>query len=314
VTDEDLEARLEQLRQSKAEYVNLDPREAAEGDVAVVSLRSVEGLEGEPMEASDLKIELGSSQTLPAFNEIIGMEPGDAKKITVEYPAEYGQERLAGKKVGFIVTLDMIQRKELPELNDEFAKDLGDFQSVDELKETVRNNTRREREMAAQRTAKDAIVDKLGDLHDFAVPEAYIDRQIEIYIDRFVTDQGMDPAKVKLDPARVKEAMRERAVKEVRSSLVLERIAEREAIHATQEEVDSEVQRFAKQNREPVAAVRKRFEDNGTMGRIANAIRTEKTLNFLFENARKEAPQPGSETAAEDSPETTPAESSEGEA
>ncbi len=302
ITGEALDARLQQLRESKAEYVNLDPREAATGDTAVVSLESVGGLEGEPMKANDLKIELGSPQTLPAFNEIAGMEPGDAKKITVEYPEEYGQERLAGKKVDFIVTLDGLQRKELPELNDEFAKDLGDFQSLDELRETVRRNMHRELEMQAQRAAKDQLVDKFTDQHDFAVPEAYVDRQVEIFIQRFAQEQGVDINKMKIDPARIKDAMRERAVKEVRSSLILEKIGEIENIHATQEEVDSEVQRFSKQQREPIAAVRKRFEENGTIVRIANAIRTEKVLNFLFENARKEAPpaeEPMEASAAE---------------
>jgi trigger factor len=301
ITDEALAARLEQLRESKAEFVNLDPREAAAGDVAVVSLESVGGLDGEPMKANDLKIELGAAQTLPAFNEIVGMEPGDAKKITVEYPDEYGQERLAGKKVDFIVTLDGLQRKELPELNDEFAKDLGDFQSVDELRDTVRRNMHRELETNAQRAAKDQLVDKYADLHDFAVPEAFVDRQVEIFIGRFAQEQGIDLNKMNIDPSKVKEAMRDRAVKEVRTSLLLEKIGDTENINTTQEEVDQEVQRFSRQQREPIAAVRKRFEENGTIGRIANAIRTEKILNFLFENAVKEAP---SEVPAEAAAET----------
>lgn len=299
VSPEDVTTRLEELRRSKADYVNLDPREAAEGDVAAVSLQSVGGLEGEPMQASDLKIELGAPETLPAFNEIVGMEPGDAKKITVSYPEQYGQARLAGKTVDFIVTLDTLQRKELPELNDDFAKDLGDFQSLEELKDTIRRNIFHEREVAAQRTAKDAIVNSLTEAHDFPVPETYVDRQIEIYIDRFVNDQGLDPKKLKLDPQRIKSAMRDRAVKEVRSSLILERIGTAENIETTQDEVDAELQRFARQQREPVAAVRKRFDEDGTTGRIAHAIRTEKTLNFLFENARKEAPQPKEEPAPE---------------
>ena len=155
--------------------------------------------------------------------------------------------------------------------------------------------------MNAQRAAKDQLVDKFADQHDFAVPEAYVDRQVEIFIQRFAQEQGVDINKMKLDPARIKEAMRDRAVKEVRTSLILEKIGDTENIQATQEEVDSEVQRFSKQQREPIAAVRKRFEENGTMARIANAIRTEKVLNFLFENARKEAP------SADDAPAETPA-------
>ncbi|MBL8176706.1 MAG: trigger factor [Bryobacterales bacterium] len=293
VSDADVEERIEQLRKQKADYVNLDPKPIETGEVAMVDLHSVSGVEGEPIHAHDMQIELGAEETIKEFSEhIVGMSPGDEKIIAVTYPEEYGQERLAGKTVEFRVNLKNVQKKELPELNDEFAKDLGDFQTIDELKDVVRRNALQEREMAAQRAAKDAIVDKLVESHEFPVPEAYLDRQAEIYIDRVLGEQasrGVDVKNLKLDPARVKEATRDRATKEIKASILLERISEREAIAATQDEVDAEVNRFAKQNREPVAAVRKRFEENGTLGRIAHAIRTEKVLNFLFENARKEA-------------------------
>ncbi len=294
VTDEDVAERLEGLRKQKADYVNLDPKPIETGEVAMVDLHSVSGVEGEPIHAHDMQVELGAEETIKEFSEhIVGMSPGDEKTIAVTYPDEYGQERLAGKTVEFHVHLKNVQKKELPELNDDFAKDLGDFQTLEELKDVVRRNLLQEREMGAQRAAKDAIVDKLVEMHEFPVPEAYLDRQAEIYIDRLLGEQaarGMDVKNVKLDPARVKEATRDRATKEIKASMLLERISEREAIGATQDEVDAEVNRFAKQNREPVAAVRKRFEENGTLGRIAHAIRTEKVLNFLFENARKEAP------------------------
>ncbi|MFN7933859.1 MAG: trigger factor [Bryobacteraceae bacterium] len=294
VAESDVEARLEELRKQKADYVNLDPKPIETGEVAMIDLHSVAGVEGEPIHAHDMQVELGAEETIKEFSEhIVGMSPGDEKTIQVTYPEEYGQERLAGKTVDFHVHLKNVQKKELPELNDEFAKDLGDFQTLDELKDVVRRNLTQEREMTAQRAAKDMIVDKLVEMHEFPVPEAYLDRQAEMYIDRLMGEQaarGVDVKNLKLDPARVKEATRERATKEIKGSILLERIAEREAIGATQDEVDAEVTRFSKQNREPAAAVRKRFEENGTLGRIAHAIRTEKVLNFLFENARKEAP------------------------
>ncbi|MCC6390015.1 MAG: trigger factor [Bryobacterales bacterium] len=304
VTDEDVNERLEALRKRKADYANLDPRPAEMGDVVVVDLHSVSGLEGEPMHAHDLQVELGSPETLPDFNDhLVGLTPGDEANITVTYPEEYAQERLAGKTVEFHVDVKQLQRKELPELNDEFAKDLGDFQTIEELKETIRNNTLRERETAAQRQAKDAIAEKLADTHNFPVPEAFIDRQVDLYIERFLSEhaaQGMDPKKIPVNREKVKEAMRDRAIKEIKTSLLLEKVADTESIVTTKDEVDAEVQRFARQEREPVAAVRRRFEDNGTLGRIAHAIRTEKTLNFLFEHARKEAPaEPAAEESAE---------------
>jgi trigger factor len=307
VADADVDARLEEIREQKAEYINLDPRPAESGDVALVDVHSSGQWEGEPFHAHDMQIELGSAKTLPGFTEALtGMSPGEEKHINVTYPEDHAQEHLAGKTVEFHVHFKTLQRKELPELNDEFAKDLGDFQSLGELTDAIRRNVMHERETQAQRSAKDAIADKLADMHPFPVPEAYLDRQVQMYVDNLMSDQaarGVDVKKLNFDMARLKEAMRDRATRQVRASLLLDKIASREAIGATQDEVDGEVQRYAKQHREPVAAVRKRFEENGTMARIANVIRNEKILNFLFEHARKEAP---SETPVE-----TPAQSKE---
>ncbi|MBI4903705.1 MAG: trigger factor [Acidobacteria bacterium] len=301
VDEAELNARINEIRKSKADYANIDPRPAESGDVAVIDLVSVGGLEGEPMKAEELQVELGSEETVAGFNDLLGVSPGDTKNITIEYPANYGQERLAGKTVEFSVYLRRLQRKELPELNDDFAKDLGDFQTYDELIQAIRTNMQREKEYSAQRAAKDSIVDKLAEMHPFPVPDTYVDRQVEIYIDQIF--QGHEKEREKVDFKRVKEAMHDRAVKEIRGSLVLDKIATAETIHATQDEVDGELNRYAKQQREPVAAVRKRFQENGTIGRIASSIRTEKTLNFLFENARKEAPVATTEPSAQEKPE-----------
>lgn len=307
VTDADVEGRIEDIRKQKAEYINLDPRPAAPGDVAVIDLHSVSGIEGEPIHSHDMQLEIGSPDTIVEFNTAItGMTPGDDTNISITYPENYAEERLAGKTVGFHLELKMLQKKELPEVNNEFAQDLGDFQSVEELKAAVKRSILQDRENAAQRTAKNMIADKLGEMHDFPVPEAFLDAQVKSFVDETLASSGKTPDKnKKIDYGRIKEAMRDRTTKEIRAGLVLDRIGDREAIGATQEDLDAEVTRFAKQHREPVAAVRKRFEENGALGRIANAIRTEKVLNFLFENARKEAP---AETPAE--PETeAPAES-----
>ncbi|MDX1984607.1 MAG: trigger factor [Bryobacteraceae bacterium] len=301
VSDEDVDQQLERLRAQKADYVNLDPRPAELGDVAVIDLHSTAGLEGAPIHGHDLKVELGAEDTLSGFSENIpGMSPGEEKHFSITYPEEYAEERLAGKTVEFRVNLKMLQKKELPELDDEFAKDLGDFQHFEELKAQIRTNILREREYMAQRAAKEEITRKLAESHAFPVPEAFIDRQIELYINRFLSEQqqmGRDPKQIPIDFEKIKEAMRDRAAMEIRSSMLVDRISEREAIATTQDEVDREIQRYAKENREPVAAVRKKWQEDGTLQRVARAIRTEKTLNFLFENARKVAPDEAAGTA-----------------
>jgi trigger factor len=294
VSDEDVSKRLEELRNRKAEFINEDPRPLVEGDYAVVALKSIAGVEGEPVQSDNMVLHLGDPETLPAFNEnLTGMSPDETRQIDVTYPEEYGHDRLAGKTVTFDVTVKAVRRKEMPELNDEFARDLGDYQNLDELREAIRASIRAEREYSAQQDAKNKIVEELVKKHDFPVPDAYVDRQIEFVVERQLREvaaQGVDPRQLKLDWSKIRESQKERAVQEVKASLILEKVADAEAIHATNEEVDREVQRVARQEREPVAAVRMKLEKDGALARIASRIRTDKTLNFLFENARKTAP------------------------
>jgi trigger factor len=294
VNDADVDERIGRLREQKAEYVNIDPRPVENGDFAVVVLESLSGVEGQPVRQDDVQLHVGSEDTMPAFSEnLLGMQPEEEKEFDVTYPEDFGQERLAGKTVRFRMNLKGIRRKELPELNDEFAKDLGDFQNLEELRDAVRKTIFREREAEAVQKAKNELIDKLVATHDFPVPEAFIERQIENQVEQYVrtlAGQGIDPRHLKLDWAKVKETQRDKAIRDVKASLLLDKLAERESIYATQDEVDREVQAIAKREREPVAATRMKLEKNGVLGRIASHIRTEKTLNHLFEQARKEAP------------------------
>ncbi len=284
--------RVNVLREQKAEYVNIDPRPVADGDFAVVSLESLAGL-AEPIKQDELTLNVGAEDTVAAFSDAVrGMSPGEEKEVDVTYPADYAQHNLAGKTVKFKIALKGIRRKELPEVNDDFARDLGDFQNADELRAAVRKAITSEREYEAQRTAKDALVQKLVDLHEFEIPEAYLDRQIEMQVEshlRSIAAQGVDPRKLKLDWEKIRESQKEKAGRDVRASLLLEKIADREAIETTTEELDREVQRIARQEREPAAAVRMKLEKDGTLRRVASQIRTEKVLNFLFEHAKKTA-------------------------
>jgi trigger factor len=187
-----------------------------------------------------------------------------------------------------------LQRKELPELNDEFAKDLGDYQTLEQLREAVRAAMARERELAAQQQAKEELIDKLIESHDFPVPETYVERQIEAEAEeqfRRAMGKEIDIKKLKesVDWERLRAGLHDKAVRDVKAALLIDRVAEVENVYATQDEVDKEVQRFARQTREPVAAARKKLEKSGAIGRIAHRIRNEKTLNLLFEHARKEA-------------------------
>jgi trigger factor len=294
VTEEDVNERVEALRQQKAEFVNEEPRPLADGDYALVSLESLSGL-AEKVQQDEISLKIGDEATLAAFSENLrGAAPEEAREFEVTYPEDYERKTLAGKTVKFRATVKAVRRRELPELNDEFAKDLGDYQTLEELKNAIRTAIEQEREHKAQEEAKEQLLNKLVEAHDFCVPQAYIDRQIEINVEnqlRTLAAQGIDPKSIKLDWAKVRETQKEKAERDVKASLLLDKVGEREAINATQEEVDREVQRIARQQREAVAMTRAKLQKDGAIGRIAGHIRTEKTLNFLFEHARKEAKQ-----------------------
>ncbi len=291
VSEEELTKRLGTMRENKAEYVNLDPRPIESGDYVLVHLKSLAGL-AEAIE-QDVQIQVGAEETLPEFNEaLIGATPDETKQVSVTYPEDYGQERLAGKTVEFEITAKQIRKKELPALDDEFARDLGDYQNLDELRDAVKKSIFHEKQYVAQQAAKEELIDRLVERNDFPVSEAYVDRQIENQVRMQLHDlagKGVDPSTLKLDWQKVKETQRDKAVRSVRASLVLERIAEREGIAATKDEVDREVQRIARQEREAVPVTRARLEKDGALARIAGHIQTEKTLQLLFDQAQKQA-------------------------
>jgi trigger factor len=309
VSDADIDERIETARERKAEYVNEEPRPVADGDYAVISLESLSGVD-EKVQQDELMLKIGDEATMSAFTENLrGVSPEESREFDVTYPADYDRETLAGRTVRFRAKLKAVRRKELPEINDDFAKDLGDYQTLDELRDAIRKSILHEREHQAQDDTKQQIVEKLVETHPFAVPDVFIDRQIEANLNNQLQQlaaQGIDPRSLKLDWQKIRESQKDRAEKDVRASLILDKIADREAIGATQEEVDREVQRYARQSREAVAVVRAKLQKDGTLNRIAGQIRTEKTLSFLFDKARKEAPKPSEATPSE-APSSEPA-------
>lgn len=294
VAESDVAERLEQIRERKAEYVNEEPRPLTDGDYAAVSLESLAGA-AEKVSQDELVLKIGDGATLAGFSDNLrGAQPGEVREFEVAYPEDYDRPNLAGRTVKFRAEVKAVRRRELPEINDEFAKDLGDYQTLEELKDALRKAILREREHTAQEDAKNRILDKLVDSHDFPVPQAYVERQIEINVEnqvRLLVAQGVDPRGIKLDWDKIRASQQEKARRDVKASLLLERIAEREAIAAMQDEVDREVARIARQQKEAVAMTRARLQKDGSLARIAGHIRTEKTLNLLFDQARKEAPK-----------------------
>ena len=292
-TDEEVDQELGHLREKHAVYKNLEPRPLAAGDIAVVRLDSIETPAGvSPIHQDELTVEMGGDDTLPAFTEkLVGVSPGESVEVTVDYPKDYGEAKLAGQRVTFRVDVLGLRSKELPELNDELAKDEGDFKDLAELRDRIRSEIQAAKRDQAQREAKGKLIETLVDLHDFPVPETLVEQHIRSGVERSLrslADRGMDPTKLRLDWKKIQEVEQPRSIREIKASLLLDKISAEEHLHATQEEVDRQVQALARQAGEPVAAVRQRLAEHGGLDRIANQIRHEKTLQFLFEQARKE--------------------------
>jgi len=193
--------------------------------------------------------------------------------------------------VRFHANVKGLRRKELPELNDEFAQDLGDYRTMDELRDAVRKSLFAARQYEAQQEAKNKLIEKLVADNEFPVPEVFVENQDQDASGKAACahwpPKGWTRAELQLDWKKVKETQRDKAVGEVKASLLLSRIAEREAIHATRDEVDKEVDRAARQQREAFAASTAASRRTARWGRLANHIQTEKTLSFLFEHAEK---------------------------
>jgi len=288
VTDEEVEQTLNGLREQHATYAPIEGRALADGDFAQVSLdgQPKDG-DGKPVHMDEILVEVGGKNTMPEFTENLrGASAGAERTFEVTYPADASDQRLAGKTFRYTVRVHSIKQKSLPELNDGFAKELGEFASLDEVKKRIRENLEAEKKHNAEREAKEKLVAELVKRNDFEVPEAMVDRQIDIRLERglrALAAQGMRAEDMKkMDLTRLRGGQREQAVAEVKASLLLDKIADDENIEVGDEEVNKEIEALAEQSKQTSEAIRARLTRDGALDRIRSRIRSEKTLEFLY--------------------------------
>ncbi len=291
VIDDDVNPELEHLRERHVSYRNLDPRPLADGDIAVLKLTG-EPIDGGPrVEQNEMMITIGEAETLPEFSENLrGKSPGDTADFNVKYPGDYGTEKLAGKTLAFHAEILELREKELPELNDDFAQDVGDFSSLVELKNQIREAIDARRRQIAASAAKNKLVDVLVDRHTFPVPETMVDQQIATRTERrlrALQEQGVDSSNLDLDWRQVREREKPLAERDVRASLILERIADAEDIQASSADLDEPIRQYAERQKKSVSAARAELAENGALDRIRSQMRNDKTLDFLFDEAQK---------------------------
>jgi trigger factor len=297
VSEEDVEKALTDLRERQAAFNPVEGRALADGDFAQVSLdghpksggTEAKG-EGQPVHMDEVLVEIAGGNTMPEFTEHLrGANPGDERTFDVSYPDDTQDKRLAGKTFSYAVKVQAIKQKSLPELNDEFAKGLGEFQTIDDLRKAIRENLEAERKHEAQLAAKEKLVGELIQRNEFEVPDSLIEQQIDIRLERglrALAAQGLTAEQMKkMDLNRLRVGQRDQAVHDVKAALLLERVAEEENLQVSDEELNHELEALARQSKQTSEAVRARLTQDGGLDRIRNRIRNEKTLEFLYQQS-----------------------------
>jgi trigger factor len=298
VSEADVEQALSDLRERHASFNPVEGRPLADGDFAQVSLdghpksgESETGAgkssEGQPVHMDEVLVEIAGGNTMPEFTEHLrGTSAGDERTFDVSYPEDTQDKRLAGKTFSYAVKVQAIKQKSLPELNDEFAKQLGEFQTVDDVRKAIRENIESERRHEAEHAAKEKLVGELIQRNDFEVPDSLIEQQIDIRLERglrALAAQGLTAEQMKkMDLNRLRAGQREQAIHDVRAALLLERVAEEENVQVSDEELNQELEALARQSKQTSEAVRARLTRDGGLDRIRTRIRNEKTLDFLY--------------------------------
>jgi len=288
VTEEEVEQALKGLQEQRATFTSIEGRGLADGDYAQVGLDGVpKAGSAKPVHMDEVLVEIAGKNTMPEFTENLrGALAGEERSFEVTYPEDFADKRLAGQKFTYTVKIQALKQKSLPELSDEFAKELGEFTDLAEVRKRIREGMEAERKREAEHASKDKLLDELVKRNDFEVPEALVDRQIDLQLDRglrALVAQGMRQEDLKkMDLQRLRAGQRERALQEVKSSLLLEKIAEEEKIEVGDEEIDHEVEALAKQSKQSAEAIRARLTREGALDRIRSRIRAEKTLDFLY--------------------------------
>ncbi len=292
LTDEEWNRELDRVRDSRStmEPVEED-RELQDGDYAQITFNGsiVNGEPvDEPIAGQDIQLEVGNANTLPAFNEALrGAKPGQELKFEVTYPADFGEPRLAGKTIAYNVEVKAIKRKNAPEMNDDFAKELGSYETLDEFKEKLREHLSADKKRQAEAATKDKILEALAEKYSFPIPESLVQQQIDARLDRglrALAQQGMGEEQMRqLDFRRLREAQREGALGEVQGTLLLDKIAQLENVQVEEAELDRELEMLALQAREPLTILRERLEKDGSIANIREQIRREKTGALLYE-------------------------------
>ena len=290
ITDSDVAKALDEMRERAAALAPVEGRPVQNGDYVQLRLMGTPAGGGEPLQADSVMCHIGAEETMEPFNEHLrGANIGDNKSFEVAYPADYPDAKLAGKTYNYAAEVLGIKNKTLPELNDEFAKDVSDSATLDELKKKVSESLEHQRDHRQKELQREKIIVELVKVHDFPVPESLVEHQMDVRLERVVRSlaaQGVDPRAVNVDWVSLRKRQQERATDDVKAELIIDRIATAENIDVTEEEVQREIEHMAGHSGESAEAARARLTKQGALDRMRAKLRSDKTLDWLAQNAQ----------------------------
>ena len=242
----------------------------------------------EDVQGDDVLVEVGGKNTLPAFTEALrGKKAGEQFSVEVDYPKDFGDLRLAGQTVNYDVNVVAMKKKTFPERNEEFAKQLGDFDSWDAFETSLRESVTNRKKQGVEQEAKSKLVDALVQKFNFPIPESFVQQQVDVRLDRglrALAQQGMPEEQMRqLDFVRLREAQRDEALKEVKASLLLDTIAQKADVQVNEEDLQRELMMASMQSRQPYEQLRERMQNDGSLQRMREQMRREQTATMLYE-------------------------------
>ncbi|AEF93569.1 Trigger factor [Desulfotomaculum nigrificans CO-1-SRB] len=295
VTEEDVNKELERLQNRHARLITVEDGEVQNGDTAIIDFTGyVDGEAFEGGTAENYSLTIGSGTFIPGFEEqLVGVKVGEEKDVNVTFPEDYHAENLAGKPATFKVKVKELKRKELAPLDDEFAKDVSEFDTLEELKNDIRNKLKQTAEEQAKAAVENGAVDAAVANATVEIPEVMVEQKVDQMLNN--VNQRLMQQGINLDQYfqytnssvdEMRQRMKPDAEKTVRNELVLDAIAKAEKIEASEEEINEELKKIAEYVRQDVEIVRKTLELQGEMGHIIQDIVRRKTVSFLAENAK----------------------------
>lgn len=293
VTDEDVDKRLEEVQMAHAELVSVEDRPVQDKDVVTIDMKGnyvdekAEDTESVAIEKEGLTVTIGDERTLPEFTEnLSGLNIGEEASFEVEYEANYPAEELAGRKVSYRAEITDIKAPELPELNDDFIKGLGDYESLEKFREELKDEMVKTSDQNRENQIRNSVIDKLVEASEFEIPSQMLESRLDGMLKDFagrLMSQGVNPEMADLDWSAYRESMRKDAERDVRATLLLEQIAAKEEITVDKEEIDKEVENLAETYNQPVARVRQLLVKEGNLEGLKDDLKRRKVFDLIIE-------------------------------